>query len=353
MTDNDLSAPARAAREHGLRSDRLRVLACGGVLLVLILTSLRNTPYWNFQLSLVMVWAVAALGLNLVSGYLGEVSVGHGAFFAVGAYVMVYAYVDLGVPLLLVLAAAAVAGFVVGLVVGFATRRLRGLYLAMLTLALGVGMLPILKRMSGLTGGVTGRSVPQPSGPEWLGLASDQFVFVLTVLCGGLALLVCWWIARGELGRSLAAVRETDVAAAALGVNTGAHRLFAFAMSAMLAAVAGALYALVVGFVAPGVFAVFLSINLLVAVVVGGGGTLLGPVVGAVFIQFMPILAGEYDQSISGLVYGLLLIAAMLVMPAGFVGLVRRLGSGIGRMVRSRSADRGVPRSPSSSPSTV
>lgn len=298
---------------------------------------LRNTAYWNFQLSLVMVWAIAALGLNLVSGYLGEVSVGHGAFFAVGTYVLVYLFVDLDAPLFVVLAGAAVANFLLGAVVGFGIRRLGGLYLAMLTLALGVGTLPVLKRMTELTGGVTGRAVPQPTGPAWLGLAADQFLYLLCFLCLNVTLAVCWLITRGELGRSLLAIRDNEVAARALGIDAASRRLFAFALSAMFAGTAGALYAVVVGYVSPNAFAIFLSINLLVAVVAGGAGTLLGPVIGAFFIQFVPVISGEYDQSISGLVYGLLLIGAMLVMPSGIVGLFRSAAAGIRRLVPSAS----------------
>ncbi len=286
-----------------------------------------NSEYWNYQLSLVFVWAIAALGLNLVTGYLGQISLGHGAFFALGAYAVVWGMEDQDWPLLAVLIGALTISFVAGYVVGTPALRLHGPYLAMLTLALGVGVLPVLKQLDGLTGGVTGRPLTQSAGPSWLGTAADQYVYLVALVALVGTFAACWALTRGELGRALRAVRENEAAATALGIDVRHHKQVAFGLSAMFAGLAGAVYAIVVGYVSPNAFGVFLSINLLLAVVIGGAGTLVGPILGAIFIQFLPTAAGEVDQALSGLVYGLFLIAAMLVMPEGVAGLARRLSA--------------------------
>ncbi|WP_320670097.1 branched-chain amino acid ABC transporter permease [Patulibacter defluvii] len=320
------------------RRTALTLAGLAAALVVALVVPFYSSTYWNYQLSMIFVWAIAAYGLNLVTGYLGQISLGHGAFFAAGAYLLIWGVEDQGLPLAVVLAIAAVATLVAGYAVGTPALRLRGLYLAMLTLALGVGVLPVLKRMEGLTGGVTGRNVTQPEAPSWLSAAPDQYVYLLCLLMLVGTALLARRLARGELGRSLVAIRENETVAAAQGIDVARHKQLAFAISAMLAGLAGAMYAMVVGYVSPNAFGIFLGINLLVAVVAGGMGTLLGPLLGAVFIQLLPIAAGEVDQALSGMAYGVFLIVAMLAMPLGLVGL----GRSVADRASARRAVRGA-----------
>lgn len=310
-------------RGSGRRDTPLKV---GGSVLLLgvaITVPLLVSPYDNGQLTLVWVWAIAALGLNLITGYLGLISVGHGAIVAVGAYMSTYVASLWGHPLWLGVLAGAAGGGLVGLVIGLTSIRLRGLYLALTTLALAVGVPPLLARVG--PGGPNGTVVRTPAAPEWSGLADDQWVYYCALVVLVLLMLFTRRITTGTFGLLLVSTKQSPISAAGMGVPTIRVRLAYFAISSAYAGVAGALFAAASGFVSPESFPLLLSVWLLAAVVVGGLSTIYGAIVGAFYITYVPLIASDWGASAAGLVYGASIVVVMALAPAGIVGVVYRL----------------------------
>ena len=319
-----MSPPLTLRRGSRPQRALLAAVAAAGVLLAVGLP-FDSEPVVNGELTLVLVYAVAALGLNLLVGYCGQISLGHGAFFAIGAYTAAGLTVKAGVPWPLTLPAAALLAFAVGYAFGVPALRLRGPYLALVTLALSVATPPLVKRFDGLTGGVQGMSVPQPAPPGWLPLDPDQYLYLLVLAVAAVLFLLAANLTRGGLGRALVAIRDNERAATTMGVDRARVKTHAFAWSAAYAGVAGALYAFAVGFVAPESFTVALSFGFLAAVVIGGLGTVAGALLGALFIEFVPQYAGDVNQALTGVIFGATLIAVLYLLPGGAAGLLRRL----------------------------
>jgi branched-chain amino acid transport system permease protein len=283
------------------------------------------------QFTLVLSYAVAVLGLNLLLGYSGQISLGHGAFFALGAYTTAILVADAGWPHLAAVPAAAVVCGVAGFLVGIPALRLHGLYLALVTLGLAVAFPQLVKRFDGLTGGSQGLSIAPPSAPAFLDwLAEDQFLYLFNLAILIPMFLLAMGLVRGSVGRALIAIRDNEIAAKTFGVNVARYKTRAFAISAGYAGVAGAMFAFTVGFVTPESFTFLLSFQFLAAVVVGGVATVAGAVFGALFIQFVPEYASDIDLALASVIYGAVLILFMYVLPSGFMGLVRRV-AGLGR----------------------
>jgi branched-chain amino acid transport system permease protein len=282
-------------------------------------------PFRVSQFTLALVYAVAALGLNLLVGYSGQISLGHGAFFALGAYSTAYLMTHTGLPDLVGIPLAGALAFAAGLLLGIPALRLRGHYLALVTLGVAVATPQLVKRFDGLTGGTQGLSAGSPAPPAWLGLAQDQYLYMIALVTTALALVMAANLVRGRVGRALVAIRSGEISARAAGVNLTTYKLRTFALSAMLAGIGGALYTYVVGFVAPESFTIAVSFVFLAAIVVGGLGTIAGAVFGALFIQFVPIYTSDINQALAGVLYGGVLILFMYVLPGGVVGLGHRL----------------------------
>ncbi|MGW5575361.1 branched-chain amino acid ABC transporter permease [Nocardia thailandica] len=296
----------------------------GPLLLAACLAPLYLVPFHNFQLSMAMVYAVALLGLNLLVGHTGQISLGHGAFFGAGAYATAI-LLDQGLAYPLTLPIAAAIAFLLGFGLGVPALRLRGLYLALVTLAIAIFFVPLLKRFDTLTGGSMGLTLTKPAAPAWTGLAEDQWLYylALAVTVGSAALVAC--LVRSRVGRALHAVRDNETAAEVLGVRPAYYKTLAFAWGAMLAGAAGCVYTWVIGFVSPDSFAVSLSITLLAGLVVGGLGSGWGPLLGGLFVMFVPGLAQDVNQAAPGVVFGLLIIAVMFLAPTGLAGLGTRV----------------------------
>jgi branched-chain amino acid transport system permease protein len=323
---------------RGHRLLRAAALAAAG--LVAVGLPFDSSPVVNGELTLVLVYAVAALGLNLLVGSCGQISLGHGAFFAVGAYTAAVLTARAHVPWLLTVPAAALVAFALGFVFGVPALRLRGLYLALVTLALSVAVPPLVKRFEGLTGGVQGMPVPQPAVPAWLPLDPDQFLYLLVLAVAAVACLLAVNLTRGGLGRTLAAIRDDERAATTMGVDLAGVKARVFACGAAYAGAAGALFAFAIGFVAPESFTPLLSFSFLAAIVIGGLGTVGGALLGALFIEFVPQYAGGVDQALTGAVYGATLIAVMYLLPGGATGLLRRLRRRLVEVVEAPPARR-------------
>ncbi|MGH8869631.1 MAG: branched-chain amino acid ABC transporter permease [Actinomycetes bacterium] len=316
------------------RVRRLGIVALIGVLLYV---PYYFPPFHVFQISQVVVYAVALLGLNLLVGYGGQISLGHGAFFAAGAYGTAILVDRFDMPHLATLPVVAVLAFGLGYAFGLPALRLHGLYLALVTLSLAVITPPLLKRFEPVTGGSMGLTVDKPVAPGWSGLADDQWVYLLALAIAVPCFLGARFLLRSRVGRALLALRDNPVAAEVMGVSLSRYKTMVFAWSAMYAGIAGALFTWIIGFVAPDSFPIALSISLLSGLVVGGLASVSGPVFGAAFVVFVPSLAQDVNEAAPGIVFGLLLIAVMLVAPTGVAGLLGRLGARV-RPARTASA---------------
>ena len=288
------------------------------------------------QLAYVGVYLVALIGLNILTGYTGQISLGHGAFMAVGGYTTAILMTDHGVKDVWTIPLAALVAGVVGFLFGIPALRLSGLYLALATFAIAVSMPAVIKRFEGFTGGGSGINLfgtPELTasltpvtilGQE---LVFNDWIYYLSWTTALIGYVIAWLLLRGRTGRALRAVRDSETAAQSSGVSLPRYKTLAFGVSAAYAGAAGALFAISTTFVNPDTFPVALSILLLVGVVVGGLGSLVGLIAGAIFIQFLPIWSQEVSQSpgAPSVVSGLVLIALMFVLPMGVAGLVGRL----------------------------
>jgi branched-chain amino acid transport system permease protein len=299
-------------------------LAVGAVvLLVAAAAPLLARNFLVFQLTLVLVYAIAIMGLNLLTGFNGQFSLGHSAFYAIGAYTAAILMEFASVPYPLTLPAAAAACFIAGFLFGLPALRLEGLYLALATFGLALAMPQILKLspIEHWTGGVQGLVVIKPDPPFGLPLSQDQWLFYFTLAVGAVLYLGARNLVASRTGRAMMAIRDNPIAASSMGINTGLYKSLTFGVSAMYTGVAGALGAIVVQFVAPDSFTFALSVGLFVGLVVGGVGWLPGALFGGAFVLFVPNVAESVSKGLSGAVYGAILILIIYVMPSGVAGL--------------------------------
>jgi branched-chain amino acid transport system permease protein len=278
-----------------------------------------------FQFTQVYIYAIAILGLNMLTGYNGQFSLGHGAFYAIGAYVSAIMMDKWNVHYGWTIPVAGVLCLVVGFLFGLPALRLEGLYLALATFSLALAVPQILKYFEHWTGGSQGIVLSKPNAPFGLRLNPDQWLYFLTLAV--LALL--FWLGanlmRGRVGRAVVAIRDNHIAAEAMGVNTSLYKSLVFGVSAAYTGVAGALSASVIAYVAPDSFNVFLSITLLIGAVIGGMASISGAIYGALFIQFVPNWAQDISKAAPWAIFGVFLIGFMYVMPFGIAGAIRLL----------------------------
>ncbi|HZN99832.1 MAG TPA: branched-chain amino acid ABC transporter permease [Burkholderiales bacterium] len=283
--------------------------------------------YRTFQFTLVMVYATALLGLNILTGYSGQISLGHGAFYALGAYCAAILMDRAGVPYWLTVPAAGGVCLVAGFLFGLPALRLEGLYLALATFALGVAMPQLLKydHLAKWTGGVQGIVIAKPEAPPGVPLNADQWLYFFTLAVTIAMFVLARNLLRGRIGRALVAIRDQHVAAEAMGVNNAIYKSAAFGVSAMYTGVAGALSAIAIQYVAPDSFNIFVSIVFLVGIVVGGLASISGALYGALFIQFVPNIADEISKAAPWAIFGIFMIGFVYLMPTGVAGAIRLL----------------------------
>lgn len=289
------------------------------------------TPYQTFQWTMIIGYAIALLGLNILMGYNGQVSLGHGAFYAVGAYMSGILMEHFGMPYVWTIPCAALGGFAVGFLFGLPALKLENLYLALATFGLAVAVPQLLKyrTLEKWTGGVEGITIMKPEVPFGLPITQDQWLFYLSLFVALVMFVLARNLLHGRIGRAIVAVRDHPVAASTMGVNLVMLKSITFGISAMYTAVAGALSTICVQYVSPDSFSLFLSITFLVGVAIGGLATLSGPVFGAILIGLLPNFAEQVSKSASGAVYGVLLIVCVYVMPSGIAGALALLRSKI------------------------
>lgn len=285
---------------------------------------------------------IAAIGLNLLTGYNGQVSIGHGAFFGFGAYTTAILMADHGWEFLATVPIVALTSFAIGAAVGFPALRVKGLHLALITLGLAAIFPDLVTKFVHGTGGTTLVQPPQPTTPSWAtGFAPqpDQWRYYLTLTIAIVMFVVAWNLVRGRFGRALLAVRDHDAAASTIGIDTARVKVSAFAISALYAGIAGSVGVMVTGLASAGrVETLQLSIDFLVAIVIGGTATVVGPVVGAWTFVFLEKVARDTfpDQALlSPAIFGITLILLLFVLPDGIVGGARRLGHRVMRLRRA------------------
>ena len=329
-------APASTPASRAPALSRAKLIGLALLLVAACVLPFLVSNYRVFQFTLTLVYAIALLGLNMLTGYNGQISLGHGAFYAIGAYVAAILMDKFGVPYWATIPVAGAVCLGVGFLFGLPALRLEGVYLALATFALGVAMPQILKYkgFEHWTGGVQGIVIVKPEPPEWSGLTQDQWLYFVVLVCTVALFVIGWNILRGRMGRAMVAIRDQPIAAQAMGVNTALIKSLTFGVSAMYTGIAGALGAIVIQFVAPDSFNVFLSITLVVGVVIGGLASIPGAIYGALFIQFVPNVADQISKAAPWAIWGVSLIVFMYVMPSGVAGFVRIIG---GRLRRLRA----------------
>jgi branched-chain amino acid transport system permease protein len=316
---------AALANERSKPLCNRQLLLLGLFLLVLCVLPFLLSNYRVFQLTLGIAYAIALLGLNMLTGYNGQISLGHGAFYAIGAYVAAILMDKFGIPYWLTIPAAGAVCLAAGFLFGLPALRLEPLYLALATFALGVSLPQILKykHLEAWTGGVQGIVINKPDPPPGLPLNQDQWLYFFSLAVALVMFWVAWNLLRGRVGRAMVAIRDHPIAAEAMGVNAALYKSLTFGVSAMYTGIAGALGAIAIQFVAPDSFNVFLSITLLVGVVIGGLASISGAIYGALFIQFVPNIADQISKSAPWAIYGMFLIGFVYLMPMGIAGFMR------------------------------
>ncbi len=323
--------PDRASSRAGSRESigpsecTRRVAAIASLLLVAIALPFVVSDYRTFQLTLMIAYAIALLGLNILTGYNGQISLGHGAFFAIGSYVAAIMMDRWNLPYWSTLPAAGLVCFFAGFLFGLPALRLEGLYLALATFALAVATPQILKYkgIEEWTGGVQGITIIKPHAPWPLPLSPDKWLYFFALAVAIVMFAVGARLVRGRLGRALIAIRDNPTAASTMGVNTALYKTLTFGVSALFTGVGGALSAIAVQFVAPDSFGFLLSISFLVGIVIGGFATISGAIYGAFFIEFIPNVADSISKSAPWAVYGAFLVASVYFMPSGIAGALR------------------------------
>jgi branched-chain amino acid transport system permease protein len=292
-----------------------------------------------FQITMAVIYAMAILGLNLLTGFNGQFSLGHSAFFAIGAYTAAILMEQAGFAYFWTVPVAGLICLVIGFAFGLPALRLEGIYLALATFALAAAIPQLLKwtPLEPWTGGVQGVVIIKPDAPFGLPLNSDQWLYFFTVAIAVLMYVCAVNLVRSRTGRAIVAIRENPIAASAMGINVALYKSLTFGVSALYTGVAGALGAIAVQFVAPDSFTFQLSIALFVGLVIGGVGSIPGTLVGGLFVLFVPNVAEQISKGLAGAVYGIILIAVIYLMPTGAAGLVRLTAARFARLIGVRT----------------
>jgi branched-chain amino acid transport system permease protein len=289
------------------------------VLAVLLLVPLVVKNFIIFQMTMLLIYGVAVLALNILTGGSGQFSLGQSAFYAIGAYTSAVLMETFGVNYALTLPVAGVICFGAGFLFGQPALRLSGVYLALATFALATAMPQLLKLgyFEKWTGGVQGLVVEKPDAPFGLPIGQDMWLYYFTLVITIAIYVASINLLRSRSGRAFMAIRDNEIAASSMGVNVALYKTLAFGVSAGITGVAGALGAIAVQFVAPDSYTITLAISLFLGMVVGGVGWLPGSFVGSAFIIFVPNIAESVSKGLSGAVFGVLLFLVIFLVPHG------------------------------------
>jgi branched-chain amino acid transport system permease protein len=333
------AAPAAQVTKLRPRRPGTSSLGLAALLVIAVTVPFVVSGYHVFQLTQILVYAVAILGLNLLTGFSGQISLGNGAFYALGAYTSAILMTHAGIPYWATPPMAGAVCFVAGNLFGRSAARLEGLYLALATFALATVTPQILKldALEPWTGGTQGVAIAKPVSPLPDQVSDDQWLYLFCLAVAILLYVAAWNIVRGRTGRALVALRDHPIAAAAMGIDTAGCKSVTFGVSAMYTGIAGSLGALAAGFISPDSFTILLSIQFLVGGVVGGIASIFGTLFGAAFIELVPDLAIKLSEAAPWALYGVLLIVCMMAMPGGVAGLVHSVRSWRARISLDRT----------------
>ena len=276
------------------------------------------SSYHALEWSQVAIYFIALIGLNVLTGYSGQISLGHGAFMAIGGYTSAILIAHHHVRDVWTIPLAGLVAGAVGLAFGLPALRLTGLYLALATFAVAVAFPPLVRKFDHLTGGNQGLI---------LNLHANDWLYYLSWSIAGAALVLGWLVLATPVGRAFRALRDSEVAAVSFGVSPALYKTLAFGISSFYAGVAGSLFAISSAYVNPETFPITLSLFLVVGLAVGGLGSLPGSVVGAILIKFLPTEAQHISMQAPQVIEGAILVGVMLLLPGGASGLLRLLGS--------------------------
>jgi branched-chain amino acid transport system permease protein len=314
-----------------VRPEVIGLVVIGAIVFFLVPTV--TDQFVTFEFAKVAIFAIALIGLNLLTGYSGQISLGNGAFMAVGGYTTAILVQRTGVPYWVTIPAAALLAGAFGFLIGIPALRLTGVYLALATFALALSIPPILNHYDTFTGGHSGIVMAPVVPPFGLDLSQEQWLYYMD---SGIALVLfvfAWGVVRSRTGRAFMAIRDSEPAATASGISLAYYKTLAFALSAAYAGVAGSLLAIATGYLNPDTFGLGLSLALLVGVVIGGLGLDFGALLGSLFVIWLPYFAEKASGlSIGGLAfggkpdifYGALLILILFFAPNGAAGLLLR-----------------------------
>ena len=303
------------------QAGKRKILAWIVASIVLLVLPLFLGKYTIFLLSLLAIYALVSLGLNLLMGYTGQIAAGHAGFLALGAYFTAIIGENLQwLPCPVILLLAGIFTGIIGFLLGIPILRLKGFYIAMATLAFGVVVSEIILQWSSLTNGDNGLNVPVA---KIAGFAfdSDYKLYYLIIPVTIVLTMLAKNLVNGYIGRAFIALRESEIAAQTIGIDLARFKTIAFAISAFYTGVAGGLFAYLITFISPDAFTIELSVDFIAMIVIGGMGSILGSIIGAVILTGMQqILAGLLDLQI--LIFGISLIVFMIFMPRGISGMI-------------------------------
>ena len=302
----------------------VRWAAAAVVLITALAIPLALGEYANQNLARIGVFAVAVLGLNVVMGYTGQVSLGQIFFVGLGAYVTGYGATHEWNLVIVFLASFLIPG-VVGLVVALAAARLGGLAIAMVTIALPLVGVPLAKRLSDFTGGSQGISSSFSNAPEWTGLYNDQWQLYLVLVIGGAVFLLTRNLVRGKYGRAFAIVKSNEAVAGSMGISPYRYKVLAFTVASLIGGVSGFLYMAVIQFTSPETMTFGHSITLLASMVIGGAASIVGSLLGGAYYVLAPQWTNRIDPNMTELLQGALLLLTLFLLPGGLVTLPRVL----------------------------
>jgi branched-chain amino acid transport system permease protein len=338
-----VGAAVPVQRGAGIRPSTSHLIIAGLVTVAFVLP-LFASSFVTFQLTEVLIYGLAILGLNLLTGFNGQFSLGHSAFYGIGAYTAAIMIHNYEFSYLWTIPAAGGVCFVIGFLFGLPALRLQNLYLALATFALATAMPQILKfhGLESWTGGVQGLDVDQPEVPDFINMitgfisrmithlglrpiqmSDDQWLYYFTLIIVLIMFTCAAALIHSRTGRAIMAIRDNPIAASAMGINASLYKTLTFGVSALYTGIAGALGALAIAFVAPDSFTIFLSISFLVGLVIGGVGSIPGCLFGGLFVLYVPNIANALSTGLAGAIYGVILLLVVFVMPAGAAGFVR------------------------------
>jgi branched-chain amino acid transport system permease protein len=296
-----------------------RVVLFAGLVVATILLPRVVSDFRLVQFASVGVYFIAIFGLNILTGYNGQISLGHGAFMAIGGYVSAILIVHHGWTDWKTIPIAGLVTGVAGLLFGIPALRLSGLYLALATFALAVSMPSIIKKWDTQTGGSSGLLLPE--------FHSNRWYYFVTWFTAGVLFVLGWLLLQTKFSRAWRAIRDSEIAASSLGINMALYKTLAFGVSALYAGIAGSLLVILSFGANPGSFPVQLSIYLVVGLAVAGLGSLAGVLVGAAFVEYVQVYAPDISKSpgVPTLAFGVALVLVMFVLPGGAAGLFRSL----------------------------